>query len=231
MEDRQLMTTLMLINGVTTVEGTGSNHQAAFTVNLSAPSNVPVTVQYNTSNRTAMAGTDYVATSGTLTFNPGEVTKKIPVTVIGDSQIELTEAFSMVLSSPKNAMLISSQGVASIIDDDTPVASALSINDVSIYRGLNGSKTMLFTVGLNAASTANINVTVATSNVTAIAGADYQAKSQVLTFAPGETSKQFAVTIYGTSVACSDKIFYVNLSNASVAISRTTSGGILKYGA
>lgn len=231
MEGRQLLTTLMYISNFNTPEGTGSNHQASFTVNLTSPSTVPVTVNYGTSDRGATAGLDYVATSGTLTFAPGETAKNIPVTIIGDSQVELTESLNMNLSAPTNATLISATGVGTILDDDAVVASKVSVNDVMATRGLTGSKSMLFTVSLNAASSTPVSVTAATANATAIAGVDYRAASQVLTFAPGETTKQFAVTIYGTSTVTSDKLFVVNLSNSSVGVARVTGAGIIRYGA
>jgi hypothetical protein len=49
----------------------GANSQAAFTVSLSTPSAVPLTVDFTTSNGSALAGSDYVAKSGTVTFDPG----------------------------------------------------------------------------------------------------------------------------------------------------------------
>lgn len=209
-----------------------------FTVSLTSPSTVPVTIHYNTVDRTATAGSDYIATSGILTIPAGKTTATIPVTIISDSTIEQNETFSMFLSSPTNATILTPQSIGTIVDDDAPVAVVMSINDVAMYRGLDGSKTMLFTVGLTAPATSNISVTVSTSDLTfgpanllAHAGVDYQAKSQVLTFAPGETSKTFAVTIYGTSALSPDKLFYVNLVGATVATTHPIGAGILKYGA
>ncbi|MFZ6820704.1 Calx-beta domain-containing protein, partial [Undibacterium sp. Ji22W] len=58
---------------------------ATFTVTLSAASGQTVSVGYNTSNGTATAGSDYTATSGTLTFNPGVTTQTITVNIANDS--------------------------------------------------------------------------------------------------------------------------------------------------
>ena len=75
----------------------------AFTVSLSAASRDPVTVDYATSNGTAVAGTDYTAASGTLTFAPGETSKTVTVSIIDDVHDEATETFTLTLSNPSPA--------------------------------------------------------------------------------------------------------------------------------
>ena len=52
--------------------------QATFTVSLSAPSTQPVTVTYATGDGTATQGQDYLATTGTLTFAPGQTQQPSP---------------------------------------------------------------------------------------------------------------------------------------------------------
>ncbi|MFZ6820662.1 Calx-beta domain-containing protein, partial [Undibacterium sp. Ji22W] len=76
------------INDVIVNEAAGT---ATFTVTLSAASGQTVSVGYNTSNGTATAGSDYTATSGTLTFNPGVTTQTITVNIANDSVFELSE--------------------------------------------------------------------------------------------------------------------------------------------
>lgn len=231
MEGRQLLSSVpyVLINSPSAVEGTGGSTTMNFTVTLSGRSTQVVSVNYSTANFTAVAGSDYVAKSGTLTFQPGETTKQIPVSIIPDSQPELTEVFFMQLSGAKNSTIIVPRGNGAILDDDTAVDPTLTIADVQMRRGLSGSRTMVFTVQLNTKLTHSVSVRAATSNVTAIAGTDYQAKSQVLTFNPGETTKQFAVTIHGSSLT-GTKLFYVNLTEAGVPIARKTAAGLLLFG-
>ena len=67
------------INDVTVNEGAGT---ATFTVTLSAPSGLPVTVSYTTANGTATAGADFTTTSGVLNFGPGVVTQTISVPIL-----------------------------------------------------------------------------------------------------------------------------------------------------
>ena len=72
-------------------EGASGTSNLAFTVTLSKAWTTPVTVKYATANGTATAGADYVATSGTLTFAPGETAKSVTVGVIGDTTVASNE--------------------------------------------------------------------------------------------------------------------------------------------
>ena len=65
------------INDVSLAEGTGKKTTAfTFTVTLSKPSRVPVTVHYATANGTAIAGQDYIPTRGKLVFEPRETARR-----------------------------------------------------------------------------------------------------------------------------------------------------------
>ena len=88
-------------------------------------------VNYTTADGTATAGFDYTATSGTLTFLPGERVKTVSVDVLGDTAGELTETFSLVLSNPTNARIRDGRGIGTILDDDT---AAIFVADASVTR-------------------------------------------------------------------------------------------------
>ena len=91
---------------------------AVFTVTLSPSSAQTVTVQFATADGTALAGSDYLATSGSLTFNPGETTKTITVRVKGDTVVEANETFFVNLSAPTNATISDGQGLGTILNND-----------------------------------------------------------------------------------------------------------------
>ena len=85
---------------------------ALITVGLfSAATNLPtaaaktITVKFATANGTAKAGTDYMATAGTLTFAPGDTTKTIEVPIVDDPAVESEEYFTVTLATPVNATL------------------------------------------------------------------------------------------------------------------------------
>ncbi|WP_448192535.1 cellulase family glycosylhydrolase [Azospirillum sp. sgz301742] len=102
--------------------GPGST-DALFTVKLSAASTTAVSVNYATVDGTAKAGSDYTATNGTLTFNPGETTKTVAVKVLGDSVAEGTETFSLKLSAATAATLGTDTGVGTITQAATAAAA------------------------------------------------------------------------------------------------------------
>src|SRR5262249_31346756 len=90
---------------------------------LDAASDQTVTIHYSTADNTATAGSDYTATSGTLTFAPGVTSQPITVAVIGDRVGELDESFFVNLDSPVNANLIDSQGVGTIVNDSRGIST------------------------------------------------------------------------------------------------------------
>ncbi|MDO9713754.1 Calx-beta domain-containing protein [Paracraurococcus lichenis] len=100
----------------------GHDSTANFTVSLSKASDTPVTVHFDTVNGTAVAGSDFTARSGTLTFNPGETSRTVQVAVLGDTTAEPTETFSLKLSAASGATLARDTAIGTILDDDTVAA-------------------------------------------------------------------------------------------------------------
>ncbi len=105
------------INDVLVNEADGT---ANFTVSLSSPSTNTVTVDYVTQSGTATGGLDYteVLSLATLTFNPGETSKQIPITILQDTLAEGDETFTVELSDAVNAALSDASGFGAIKDDE-----------------------------------------------------------------------------------------------------------------
>jgi glucose/arabinose dehydrogenase len=130
------------INNVTLSEGDSGTTSAGFTVSLSNASNETITVNFATANNTAIAGTHYVSTSGTLTFSPGTTTRPVNVQVNGDAFNEAaTLIFHVNLSAATNASIADNQGVGTIEDDDDPVLAteensqrAIALNALFFFR-------------------------------------------------------------------------------------------------
>jgi hypothetical protein len=109
---------LLGIDNIELPEGNAGTTPFVFTVALTEESASPVTVDFSTRNGSALAGTDYIATSGTLTFAPGEVTKQITVQVVGDVTPEEVEVFFVDLTNAGGAMIGDAEGLGRIFNDD-----------------------------------------------------------------------------------------------------------------
>jgi hypothetical protein len=211
------------INDVSITEGNSLTSPMNFTVTLSGYNAQVVTVAYTTLAGTATAGSDYLTTSGTLTFNPGITTQPISVPIVGDLVNEPTETFTVVLSSPVNATFTKDTGIGTILDND-PLPT-LSIDNQSILEGNSGTTLMSFTISLSRVSGQTITVAYTTVNGTALAPSDYVATSGILTFNPGVISQPINVSIVGDTVNEANEIFTVVLSspsNATIAIGTGT---------
>ncbi len=130
------------INDVSIVEGDSGTSNASFLVSLSRASSQAITVNFATANNTAIAGTHYVSTSGTLTFAPEATTQLVNVGVNGDLLNEPpTFTFNVNLSSATNATIADNQGVGTIVDDDPPLLAfeenlqrAIALNSMFLFR-------------------------------------------------------------------------------------------------
>jgi uncharacterized repeat protein (TIGR01451 family) len=202
-------------------EGDSGTSVINFTVNLSAASGQTVTVNFATADGTATAGSDYETTSGTLTFNPGETVKQIPVTIDADTGFEPDETFFVNLTLPVNATILDSQGQGTIKNDDASPNPAITIDDVTVTEGNSGTVSANFTVSLSLASTQTVTVNYATADGTAKQPSDYQSSSGTLTFNPGDLTKPVSVLVNGdTSNEAICETFVVNLTspaNASIS--------------
>ncbi|MEQ8959445.1 MAG: Calx-beta domain-containing protein, partial [Coleofasciculus sp. C2-GNP5-27] len=202
------------VDDVTLTEGDNGSQYANFTVRLSDAYSEVVTVDYSTSDESAIAGKDYLATNGILTFDPGETTKTVNVEIFGDTDIETDETLVLNLSNPINGAIADSQGTVTIENDDLPT---LSIENISLTEGNSGITTAEFTVNLSQAFHETVTVDYTTADNSATVKRDYTAINGTLTFAPGQTSQTVNVDVLGDTAFEDDETFALNLSNAQNA--------------
>src|SRR5207247_960173 len=149
---------------------------------------------------TATAGLDYVAASGTLTFNPGETTQTISVTVLGDRLDEKDETFYVRLSNPTGALRFTGQQAVGTIVDNDP-SPQITISDVTMKEGKTNTITYFtFTVSLSAPTNNRVDVEFDTADGTATTGgkqADYYGRGGMLTFNAGETTQTIQIAVIG----------------------------------
>ena len=186
---------------ITIDEGSAGQRSAAVAVRLSAASDTAVTLRYATADGTARAGSDYAATSGTLTIPAGAESGIISVPVQADALDEDDEQFGLVLSEPSGALLARSSVAITLRNDDLPPDISLSDTTIVAQRAA-------FTIRLSAPSGRPITVDYAVSgssddgeeSVTIAAGA----AEQVLEFAaasmpPGSPEPLITLALLGSS--------------------------------
>ena len=201
------------VNSPTSAEGTGGTSTLTFRVSLSGASSGTVTVDYATGGGTATANTDYTPATGTLTFEPGQTFKDIPVTIVADSMDEADETVQLTVSNAGGtgtATIGTPTGTGTITDDDAQPTT--SIADATVTEGNSGTVNAVFTVSLSAASGRTVTMNFATADGTATQPADYASTSGSLSFAPGETTKSIEVPVAGELLDETDETFTVTLS-------------------
>ncbi len=106
------------IQDASVLEGDKGASRLDMMVTLSWISRDAVTVNYQTVSSTALATKDYTATSGTLTFQPGQTSRPIPIAIKGDRKREADETFSVRLSGAVGATINDAVATATILNDD-----------------------------------------------------------------------------------------------------------------
>jgi hypothetical protein len=201
------------ISDVAIAEGDSGTKTATFTVSHTGAA--AFAVDFATANGTAVAGSDYLATGGTLIFAAGQATRTVSVIINGDTSVEPNETFFLNLANATNGgTIVDDQGLGTITNDDAAaVVGDISIGDVTIAEGNSGTKTATFTVSHTGA--AAFAVDFATANGTAVAGSDYLATGGTLIFAAGQATQTVSVTINGDTSVEPNETFFLNLADAT----------------
>jgi len=188
------------------------------------------TVNFSTLAGSAAASADFVSTSGTVTFNPGETTKSIAVgptivstpyiRILDDALIEGPETFTIRLASPSNGAILqgTTDNVVTIVSDENGVAMGSSTAQVSESGG---------TLTLNASRSGGsgaVDVDYSFGGGTAVNGVHYTGVPGTLHWNDGETgTKSILINITDDAAVNANRTFVVTLSNAIGATLTTPS--------
>ncbi len=194
-------------------------------VSLSEVSGITATVSYASSDGTALAGNDYTAVSGVLTFPPGLTTNAITVPVTADTRYELNETLSLLLSNPVSATLSTpNPATLNIVNDDPPPEVQFS---ASAFSADEDDVTAIVMVTLNTASGLTATVAYATSDGTATSGQDYVAGSGTLVFSPDQVARTVAITLTDDALYEPGETINLALSNPQTATLGAPNTGVL----
>ncbi|HEV7683076.1 MAG TPA: Calx-beta domain-containing protein, partial [Pyrinomonadaceae bacterium] len=201
-------------------EGNEGNFQTAdLVVTLSKPSGKSISLGYTLMDGTATSA-DYVNTSGTVSFSPGQTTSIISVPLVGDTVNEGDETFFVTLTNPSNVTIDRGQATGTVTNDDMPI---FRFQTSSYTFGENVGSGSVVVLRLGDTSVA-VKVNYATgdlagnSGCTAITGrasarCDYETTAGTLNFAAGETAKSISIPIVDDAYAEGLETFSIGLSD------------------
>jgi uncharacterized delta-60 repeat protein len=177
-------------------------------------------VNYATTNGTALAGINYTATTGTLSFVGGEILKTISVSLI-NNQLMTDLAFGMSLSSPtagaqlvapSNTVIVLQAGAAglSFTNPAMSVSKDVGIAIIPVVCSNPGIEPVIVD-----SNTVPLSVQYFTFDGTAVSGQDYTGVSGTLVFTNGMGTNNIRVPISNNSLITGSRTFTVVLTNAT----------------
>lgn len=187
---------------------------ATITVGRTGASNGEVTIDVATSDGTATAGSDYTAAGGTLTWTDGDTADKtFDVPLIDDSLVEPVETVALALSNPSGGATVGSQGTAELgIGDNDGTLLRFTTTSFETVEDDGSVEITLERFGYDTAGA--VGVTVTSTDGTATAGQDYQAVSETVSWADGDTAdKTLTVTLHDDGLLEGSEDFQLDLSD------------------
>ena len=143
------------VGDASVAEGDGGQRMLSFPLNLSRAVAAPVSVRFSTSDGTATAPADYVASDAVATIPAGETTGTIEVPVVGDTAVEPDETFTVALAGAVNATVADSSATGTIGNDDRPKPRAGAYSGTTSQGG-----SIRFVVSADLTRLSNLEATV-----------------------------------------------------------------------
>ncbi len=199
---------------VCSVAKNGTN--IALTVVRDNPNTGPVTVSFASTNGTAIAGVDYIATNGILSFADGEAAKTIMVPIIDDLIVTGDRTFTVTLINTTGGAQVLQPVQTTVTITETHSGLAFSAGNYQVRE--SGVSATISVIRTNAFQN-TVTVDYATANGAGSIGR-YISNQGTLTFGPGESNKTFVVTVVDDTQIQGDGTVLLKLSN-------TTGGALL----
>ncbi|TYP74749.1 Calx-beta domain-containing protein [Paenibacillus methanolicus] len=174
-----------------------------------------VAVDYQIDGGTAGNGADFEGTGGTLSFEPGESSKTIQVTLYDDAESEGNEYFHLSLSNPTNDATLAESSFTKvrILDNEpwTPRAGSFEVNPTAPMGEASGTHYINVIRTDGADVEAAIDYTIA--GVTAEEGSDFTGSSGTLVFPVDETLQYIPLPILDDALSEGNETLTITLSN------------------
>lgn len=191
-----------------------ANGVATVNLQLLGDNDQIVNVDVRTRALSATEGADYIFTTQTVSFLPGDRTATLNVPIVQDQTVESGETFVVEILSVEGAIIRDPDDAVTMIvildDDETTLVPELSINDVTVTEG---DGVVQVPVLLSQASSQDVTVSVFTRNVTAQGGQDFYGFTKSVTIPAGATTANVSLTVLDDATAESTETLQLRLFN------------------
>jgi solute carrier family 8 (sodium/calcium exchanger) len=208
------------------------DEEAVITLCRSGPTTEVVVVDWKTRDGTAVAGSDYHAGSGTVTFGVGEDTKEIKFHPIDDDLNEPDKDCYIDLTLADNAPKLAKLGdihstTVTIIDDDIPGVIYFTEDD---FYGSNGDEKVVVHVSRRDGCSADVSCSYKFDEGTAKAGTHFEDVGEEggkIVFKKGEITKDIEISLINSAALTNTVSFAVLLENpeGGATFDEETEGG------
>ncbi len=171
-----------------------------------------ITVDFVTTDSTALAGIHYAAMTNTLTFTSGERLKTVWVEILNDAVRDVSKTFRVALSNLSGGAQLGSPAQAMVTITDTD-DQTIKFEFSNYYTGEEAGFVRIGVVRGDSDSSATVDLQ--TVDDIAQADLDYGGLTNTLSFAPGERLKLIDIPIFNDGFKEGDETFLVQLANAT----------------
>jgi len=219
-----LRVTLSAPEGGTVAEGATGHFEVSV---AGSTADGAVTIRYSVSG-TAAAGEDYATLSSEATVAQGESVARIALEAFEDGILDRGETVVLALTGatgPGTVVVDPTAATATIADDGSVTVSLTAVPDT-----ISEGSAWTSTVTMSTPVADRVSVRWRTTDGTALAGRDYTAADEVVSFQPGETLKRISVQTLEDDNAEAVEVFYVSLDPPSISASAATLGAMAVNG-
>ena len=188
-------------------------------VQRTGDTNTSSSVNYGTTNGTALVGTNYQIASGTLTFAAGQTLKYISVPLIDNTNQTVPLYFTMGLTGPSAGVQLLAQSNTTVVISAANAGLSFTNANLTVLKS-DGTATITVVCSnpgvepvVLDSNTVPLEVNYATADGSAVAGQDYTSTTGTLVFTNGIGTNTFTVPILYNGLVSTNKSFTVSLSS------------------
>jgi uncharacterized protein len=207
------------------IEGDAGSTNGQLTVTLTGATEFSTSVNWATAPDSATAGSDYTTSGATLNFGPGAGPQSqiINIPILGDTSDEPNERLFVNLTGAVNATIGDAQGELTIIDNEGQ--PQLVISDLAVMEGNSGNVTHNLVITLVGSTSQTVTVDyILTGGSATCCGVDFSGPNGTLTFAPGTTTRNVQIGVFGDTIYENNETVLATLTGATNAVITDTQG-------